>query len=115
MPAEDVEETATVDLAAESQGLGARLSSFLGRDLNGNGGEHRREPSLGEPAPSVRLGSSDRAIHAATLEEADDDEPPVGRPNGVRLDKEGLETLRSVLQDLMECRRLIEAAVARPE
>jgi len=114
MPAEDVEEAATADLAAEGQGLGARLSSFLGRDLNGNGGEHRREPTLGEPAPSVRIGSSERAIHAATLEEADD-EPVLAQPNGVRLGKEGLDTLRSVLQDLMECRRLIDAAVARPE
>jgi DNA-binding transcriptional MerR regulator len=116
IPAEDLaEETAAAELFEENQGLGARLTSFFGRDLNGNGGEHRREPVLGEPAPSVRLPPSDRAIHAATLEEADEDEPVPPKANGVRLSKEGLHALRSVLHDLMECRRLIDAAVARPE
>jgi DNA-binding transcriptional MerR regulator len=114
--AEDVdEEAAAPEVFTQEQGLGARLTSFFGRDLNGSNSEHRREPPLGEPAPSVRLGSSDRAIHAATMEEVDEDEPVLAKPNGVGLDKQGLETLRSVLHDLMECRKLIDAAVARPE
>ena len=115
LAAEDVEEEAPALEPTDEPGLGARLTSFFGRDLNGGNGEHRREPNLGEPAPVVRLGSSDRAIHAAAMEEAGEDEPAVVRPGAVGLDKEGLETLRSVLHDLLECRKLIDAAVARPD
>jgi DNA-binding transcriptional MerR regulator len=111
MAADDVEETP--ELVEDGQGLGARLTSFFGRDLNGKGDERRREPTLGEPASVVS--PAGRAIHAAELEEAEDDEPVAAKPNGAHLGKEGVDTLRSVLQDLMECRKLIDAAVARQE
>jgi len=110
MAADDVEEE-TPELVEEGQGIGARLTSFFGRDLNGKGDDRRREPTLGEAAPAVRLGPSERGA----LEEAEDDEPVAAKPNGAHLGKEGLDTLRSVLQDLMECRKLIDAAVARAE
>jgi len=113
MAADDVEE-GTPDLLDEGQGIGARLTSFFGRDLNGKGDERRREPTLGEPAPAVRLGPSDRTMHTEAVDEAEDGEP-AARPNGAHLGTEGLDTLRTVLQDLMECRKLIDAAVARQE
>jgi DNA-binding transcriptional MerR regulator len=114
MAADDVEDE-TPELVEEGQGIGPRLTSFFGRDLNGGGDERRREPTLGEPAPAVRLGPSERGRQAAELEEAEGPEPVMAKPNGARLGREGLETLRCVLQDLMECRKLIDAAVARPE
>jgi len=43
---------------------------------------------------------------------------PVGVPAAVRalaLGETDLDRLRNVLQDLTECRRLIDAAVARPD
>jgi DNA-binding transcriptional MerR regulator len=103
------EEAAAPDLLGEEQGLGARLTSFFGRDLNGKNGEHRREPSLADAASSVR--GSQRPIHAVDEE----DEPVPASPSGARISKEGLTTLRNVLQDLVECRRLIDAAVARAD
>jgi DNA-binding transcriptional MerR regulator len=107
------EENAAPDLLREEQGLGARLTSLFGRDLNGKNSEHRREPSLAEPAPNVRLGPSDRAIHAARGE--GEDEPVLTSPAGARLSKAGLAVLKDVLQDLVQCRRLIDEAVSRPD
>ncbi len=109
------EEAAAPDLLQEEQGIGARLTSFFGRDLNGKNGEHRREPTLAEPAPGVRLGASERAIHTADLAEVEEHEPAFATSAGARLGKDGLATLRTVLHDLMECRKLIDAAVARPD
>ncbi len=114
-PAEEAEEAAPPDMFEEGQGLGARLSSFFGRDLNGKSDEHRREPNLGEGVPSVRLAPADRGMHATALAEPDEDEPALPKPARGRLDNESLAALRNVLQDLMECRKLIDAAVARPE
>ena len=91
--------------------IGARLTSFFGRDLNSKGDERWREPTLGESAPAVRLAASDRA---AAMEDAEDEEP-AAKPNGSHLAPAGLDTLRSVLHDLMECLRLIDAAVGRQE
>jgi hypothetical protein len=76
-------------------------------------------------APMPRLTPADRAVHAAVEPVADDDDdalsvepqdtqpPPAARPVG--LGGDNLSRLRAVLQDLTECRRLIDAAVARPE
>jgi DNA-binding transcriptional MerR regulator len=111
---DDVEDE-TTELAEEGQGIGARLTSFFGRDLNGKGAERRREPTLGEPAPAVRVAPADRTTHAAELEEFEEGEPVMAKPNGPHLGQEGLATLRSVLRDLLECRKLIDAAVARQE
>ena len=98
----------------QEQGLGARLTSLFGRDLNGKNGEHRREPTLAESAPNVRLGPSERPIPAADDEESED-ELVLRGPAGARLSKAGLAALKDVLHDLVECRRLIDAAVARPD
>jgi DNA-binding transcriptional MerR regulator len=102
-------------LFEQDQGLGARLTSLIGRDLNGRSGEHRREPTFAS-APEPRLAPSDRAMHAPAALEEEDDEPGSVRPKHTNgLGRDQLDALRTVLSDLMECRKLIEAAVARPE
>ncbi len=111
-PAEEADDAAaSPDLFEEGQGIGARLSSFFGRDLNGKSSEQRREPNLGEGIPSVRSAPADRSMPAAVQEKVAADEPVLSKATGGRLDNESLTTLRRVLQDLMECRKLIDSAV----
>jgi hypothetical protein len=89
---------------------------LIGRDLNGRSEEHRREPSFAS-APEPRLATAECAMHRPSADQEEDDEPAAARAathaNG--LSRGHLQALRTVLQDLMECRTLIDAAVARPE
>ncbi|HXD44896.1 MAG TPA: MerR family transcriptional regulator [Pseudolabrys sp.] len=103
----------------EERGIGSRLGALIGRDLNErNGSGTRREPPM-TAAPMPRLSEADRAVHAAVEAEPQVEvEVPVGVPTAVRalaLGETDLDRLRNVLQDLTECRRLIDAAVARPD
>jgi DNA-binding transcriptional MerR regulator len=122
---EDVEDAAADEAEAyeedEERGLTGRLTSFIGRDLG-----ERREPSEGrrEPplksAPMPRLDSADRAGHGAAAPEPEfEPEPaavaPAPPPSNGGLGADGLRKLEAALQDLAECRRLIEAATARAE
>ena len=111
----DVEET-----EEDSRGIGSRLGALIGRDLGDRDEiEPRREPPM-TAAPMPRLSNGDRAIHAAIkpdLEEEDEvpvalTPPPAARG---RLAADDLAKLRDVLAALGECRRLIDAAVARPD
>jgi DNA-binding transcriptional MerR regulator len=114
-PAVQDEEAAGAQPFERDDGLGARLTSLIGRDLNGRSEEHRREPTFAS-APEPRLAPADRAMRAPSLEDDEDDDPAppkTARSNGLSRDQ--LDVLRGVLQDLMECRKLIDAAVARPD
>ena len=65
---------------------------------------------------ALRLAPGDRALHVPDLEDEEEDEPApskAARSNGLSRDQ--VDALRTVLNDLMECRKLIDAAVARPE
>ena len=109
------EEAAEPELFEREEGLGARLTSLIGRDLNGRSEGHRREPTFAS-APEPRLAPGDRAMHVPDLEDEEEDEPApskAARSNGLSHDQ--VDALRTVLNDLMECRKLIDAAVARPE
>jgi DNA-binding transcriptional MerR regulator len=120
-----VEETLEAEDGEAEGGIGRRLGALIGHDLGERSeAEARREPPM-TAAPMPRLTPADRAVHAAVEPAADDDDetvsvepqaaqPPVAaRPVG--LGDDNLSRLRAVLQDLTECRRLIDAAVARPE
>ena len=107
------EEAAEAELFERRELLGARLTSLIGRDLNGRSEDHRREPTFAS-APGPRLAPGDRALHVPNLENEDEPAPSkAARSNGLSRDQ--VDVLRTVLNDLMECRKLINAAVARPE
>jgi DNA-binding transcriptional MerR regulator len=111
--------SAQAEAADESRGLGSRLSSLIGRNLGDrqNDTEARLEPPL-HSAPVLRVEPSDRVIEAAETEMAPSPESvtPSATPSvPARLTRDDLRKLHSVLHELAECRRLIDAAVARQE
>ncbi len=109
------EEAPEPELFERDEGFGARLTSLIGRDLNGRSDDHRREPTFAS-APAPRLAPADRVMHAPDVDADEDDEPAPVRPaqkNGLSRDQ--LDALRTVLHDLTECRKLIDAAVARAD
>ncbi|MGN6573651.1 MAG: MerR family transcriptional regulator [Pseudolabrys sp.] len=125
--AEEAAETAYEEADEDARGIGSRIGALIGRDLGERAaGEQRREPPM-TAAPMPRLSDADRAVHAAVeADPQDEDEEtiPVGAPQVVAapagpaargMGEGELGRLRTVLQELTECRRLIEAAVARPE
>lgn len=132
--AEEEEEVAeeaasAAEMLEEESGLSGKLTSLIGRDLGDrhDGVAARREPPM-HSAPMPRLEPEDRVQHRPDA--ADDIEPaaavaPVtpsvaSRPAPsaavpLGLNDEQLGRLRTALNELTECRKLIEAAVARPE
>jgi DNA-binding transcriptional MerR regulator len=113
------------DPVVEGRGLRGRLSSLIGRDLGDRQdvAEERREP-LFKSAPEPRIEPTDRAIHGATPEPdaammeqrpaVSLMQPAVPAAN-TGLARDDLRKLHAVLHELAECRKLIEAAAARPE
>lgn len=108
------------DVAAdEDRGLRGRLSSLIGRDL---GDRHEDAAARVEPpltnAPIPRVDPVDRAIHGVAasdpaIAEAATAQPSAGvADNG--LGREDLRKLHAALHELAECRKLIDAVVARP-
>ena len=100
--------SAQAEAADESRGLGSRLSSLIGRDLDDrqNDAAARLEPPL-HSAPVLRVEPSDRSPESVT---------PSATPSApARLTRDDLSKLHAVLHELAECRRLIDAAVARRE
>ncbi len=111
------------DEAVETdRSLRGRLSSLIGRDLRDrqDDAEARRDPPL-KSAPVPFIDAADRAIYGA-------DEPlePVPEPSPLpaqavavgpsgRLARDDLGKLQSVLRELTECRRLIDAVGAGPD
>ena len=102
-------ETSQPELFEAGSGAGARLTSLIGRDLNGRSGEARVEPTL-TSSPALRLGPAERVPHAAA---AGGTPPAKLKSNGLGRDE--LDSLRGVLQDLIECRKLIVDSVAQAD
>lgn len=130
--AEEEEEVAeeaasAAEMLEEESGLSGKLTSLIGRDL---GDRHddvavRREPPM-RSAPMPRLEPEDRVQHRPVVEEEDDEPaapvvspvaptPTAAAPVPVAFNGEELGRLQAALNELAECRKLIEVAVARPE
>ena len=125
---QDGEETAEAEPFEpdERDGFGSRIGGLIGRDLNARPDPAigRREPPL-TSAPLPRLSAADRAVHAepairapsavAHVAAVASAKAPVAAPPPNRLDGEQLQALRSALQELRDCRDLLEAAAAPAE
>lgn len=113
-----------VETLDEPRGLRERFSSLIGRDL-GDRGEtpgDRREPPLAS-APMPRIDPQDRPLYdrgapqmaqpsfAPPAFAAAPPPTPVNAPASVGRDHAG--KLHAVLHELMECRKLIDSAMAR--
>ncbi|MBI3703481.1 MAG: MerR family transcriptional regulator [Rhizobiales bacterium] len=104
----------------ENRGLRGRLTSLLGRDLGERHDNDRQEPSL-HSAPVPRIEPVDRAIHTPSEPEPPPPEPALPPPPpapmsvSTALAREDVRKLHAVLHELVECRKLIEAAAVRAE
>jgi len=127
------EAASAAEMLEEESGLSGKLSSLIGRDL---GDRHddvtaRREPPM-HAAPMPRLEPEDRVQHRPMLEDDAEPEVSVAMPVApvvssvapaptaaavapVVFNSEELGRLQAALNELVECRKLIELAVARPE
>ncbi len=124
----DEEAVSATEMLEEESGLSGRFTSLIGRDLSAraDAAPERQEPPL-EAAPVPRIDAADRAIHRAGEPEPQSAEmasaaPPVPAPDptpatapAARLASEDVGKLHAALHELAECRKLIDAAVARPE
>jgi DNA-binding transcriptional MerR regulator len=104
----------------EERGIGGRLGALIGRDLGERADAGpRRDPPMSS-APMPRLSEADRAVHAAVGAEPQVEPEAAPSAGGIGAAPGGLgETelgrLRGALQELAECRRLIDAAVERAD
>lgn len=122
--AEDAVEA--VEAEEEGRGLGGRLASFIGRDLGDRHDDaaERDEPPL-ESAPMPRIEADDRAAHGGAIEPELAPPPVESKPAApaapataaktAGLTQDDMQKLQTVLSELGECRKLIEAAVARAD
>ncbi len=110
------EAASAVQMLEEESGLGGRLSSLIGRDLTDRAGvaPERAEPPL-QSAPMPRIEPDDRAIHGLPEPAPPAAAPAPQPPPSPRLPREELRKLHAALHELAECRKLIDAAVARAE
>lgn len=140
---EEAAEEADAEEAIETGGgLRGKLASLIGRDLGDRGDDaaERQEPPL-QSAPMPRIDPGDRLGHRAAPpqaapdgEEADDDindlegesdgeaaaqspVPAAAMPASGQssFSRDDLRKLHAALHELSECRKMIDAAVARPE
>lgn len=116
---EDLAEETPADVLEEERGLRGRISSLIGRDLGDrvDDMETRREPPM-QSAPVPRVDASDRIDHGGVLPTSEE----IGRPKvtaapepslGATLPRAMMDKLHAALQELSECRKLIDAAVVR--
>jgi DNA-binding transcriptional MerR regulator len=116
---EDFAEATPADVLEQERGLRGRISSLIGRDLGDRADdvETRREPPM-QSAPVPRVDASDRIDHGAALPTSEE----ISLPNvttaaepalGASLPRATMDKLHAALQELSECRKLIDAAVAR--
>jgi DNA-binding transcriptional MerR regulator len=116
-----VESESATEALQEDRGLRGRLTSLIGRDL----GDHeddaprRQEPPL-RGAPEPQIEPVDRAIHGGAMpapapapEPVEDVHPSAPQHVGPALSRDDLQRLRAALEELVECRRLIDSAGAR--
>jgi DNA-binding transcriptional MerR regulator len=114
---EDFDEEAipAADALETEGGLRGRLGALIGRDLGDaqDDAAARPEPPL-EAAPMPRIEPDDRVIHEPR--EPAPPQPlapqPMPAPAG-RLARDDVRKLHAALHELAECRKLIDAAVAR--
>lgn len=116
------EATSAAEMLEEESGLSGRLTSLIGRDLGDRHDDavERREPPM-RSAPMPRIEPEDRGQYRSV--EAQDSQPaapeprvaPASPPAEAGFSREDLRKLHAALHELSECRKLIEAAVARPE
>jgi DNA-binding transcriptional MerR regulator len=106
------EAASATEMLEEESGLRGRLSSLIGRDLTDRAdmAQDRQEPPL-KGAAMPRIEPADRAIHDGSALEP----PPAAPAPPARLPRDELRKLHAALHELAECRKLIDAAVARPE
>ena len=119
------EENETVEnLLEKESGIRGRLSSLIGRDLGDRQDDAaaRIDPPMAS-APMPRIDPADRALHSGSaidqsVQQLQDAVPTASRQPSPAvtggLGGEDLHKLRAVLHDLVECRKLIDAVVARP-
>ena len=119
------EENETVEnLLEEESGIRGRLSSLIGRDLGDRQDDAaaRIDPPMAS-APMPHIDPADRALHSGSaidqsVQQLKDAVPTTSRQPSPAvtggLGGEDLHKLRAVLHDLVECRKLIDAVVARP-
>ena len=107
-------------LNEEGRSLGGKLAALIGRDLGKRrDNEPRREPPM-QPAPEPQIDAKDSIAHGARepLPVSEEIELPVVESvapqrsgPAATLPREALNKLKIVLQELGECRKLIDAAV----
>lgn len=115
--AEDEESEEDVDESEETGGLRGRIGSLIGRDLNERDTRaDRTEPPLHD-APMPRIDPGDRLGGVTrTVPEASASQPrPVVAAAPAGLTAEQTDRLRQVLDELKECRQLIDAALTPSE
>ncbi|HZT27638.1 MAG TPA: MerR family transcriptional regulator [Pseudolabrys sp.] len=100
------EEAADEAFAAEVLQHESGLSGFIGRDLGERHNGQRQEPPM-HSTPMPRMLPADRVMHQPAPP------PPGGRAAAAaRLAPDDLRCLQAALQELAECRKLIDAVVA---
>jgi DNA-binding transcriptional MerR regulator len=110
------EAASAAEMLEEESGLRGRLGSLIGRDLNEHDvAQHRQEPPLQgapvphiEPTDRVNLGGEPLPVQRGAAQ------PPSPARNG-RLGREDVGKLHAALHELGECRKLIDAGVARAD
>ncbi len=122
---EELDETEEAEEAEEeTDGLRGRLGALIGRDLGDrlDDATTRRDPPM-QSAPMPRISPDDRllrepAVAAPSVEPRLAVTPQAAAPASrasADFGAEQLRKLQTALQELNECRKLIDAAVARPE
>lgn len=119
---EDVKEADEVE--EETGGLRGRLGALIGRDLGDrlDDATTRRDPPM-QSAPMPRISPDDRllrepAVATPSVEPRLAAPPQAAAPAPrayANFGPEQVRKLQTALQELTECRKLIDAAVARPE
>ena len=115
------EAASAAEMLEEESGLRGRLSSLIGRDLGEqlDVGQSRQEPPL-KSAPVPHIEPIDRAIHDSS-EPMPRSQPAVAvvqparpGPRGA-LARDDVRKLHAALHELGECRKLVDAGVARAD
>lgn len=113
------EADSVAEMLDEESSLGGRLGSIIGRDLGDrqDDAQERREPPM-QSAPMPRVAPEDRFSTSVSSAPPREPQPIVATPTApvlARMPAQNLDKLRAALNELTECRHLLDTAVARPE